>query len=357
MGKIFALAGFILISASSASLAQPRIATVAIYEMRDNTRSETNAQQPQQSGYNRRYSQSYRQPSQPVVPTASRLSVTIQDMLAQAIVSTNKFRVVERSQLRVLLNEQAKARSGLITSDTPGQIGGFEGADYLIYGSINQASSDRRTHALSAKNSGSGAAILGRLLGAQSSQAQQAPQSCTYDLTTISINIKIVDARSGEVRYSAPVDQSGITYTNCPGLSASTITDVFRLSARVLAFNLVTAIYPMQVASILPSRELIVNYGQGFLGLQDLLTVYSKGAEIRDPATGERIGNDETLIGLAEVSEVNAKFSKATPIYGFGTPAAIGSIVRVATEQQRKEWEQIKAKARAEAEAANKRRR
>jgi curli biogenesis system outer membrane secretion channel CsgG len=353
MGKSNLAFMTMLMTASTPLFAEPRVATVAIYEMRDNTRQEVQPTQQQNYGYNRGYSgRTNGQPSPPAPAVQSKLALTIQDTLSQAIVSTNKFRVVERSQLRVLLNEQLKGRSGLVTSDTPNRIGGFEGADYLIYGSINQLNFDQRTHTLSpAKNGNSGAAFLGALLGGQSPQAPQPPQTCRYVLGSISINIRIVDAQTGEVRYSAPVDLKEITDTDCPGVPTE---NIYRKAGQTLAFNLVTAIYPMQVASILPSRELIINYGRDFLSLGTLLTIYSKGAEIRDPATGQTIGNDETLIGLAEISEVSAQLSKGTPVLGFDTPAVIGSIARIATDQQRKEWEEIKTKARAAAEAANK---
>lgn len=61
-------------------------------------------------------------------------------MLETAIAATSKFRVVERNSLGKLVGEQARARSGLVTSNTAGKVGGFEGADFLIYGSITSAS-------------------------------------------------------------------------------------------------------------------------------------------------------------------------------------------------------------------------
>jgi curli biogenesis system outer membrane secretion channel CsgG len=345
--------------ATSPLWAQQQKPVVGIYEMQDNTRTEPEPRRASQSGYSRRYEEAVSQSSQSTLRQPSQLSMQIQDMLAQAIVATNKFSVIERSQLRYLINEQLKARSGLVTTNTPGRIGGFEGVDYLIYGTINQASTERKTHTQTTENKNYGLSVLGSFLsgGQQSSQPKQFTQSCLYDLFTLSINIKITDARTGEVRYSSPVDQNGITATNCPGVEASTVADVQRRSSRDLAFNLVTAIYPMQVASILSNGHFVVNYGEGSLAPQELLAFYSKGAEILDPATGERIGNDEVLIGLAEVSEVNVKFSKVIPVYGFGTPASVGSIARKATPQLTQEWEQMKANAKAEAEAPKRKKR
>ena len=67
-------------------------------------------------------------------------------MIETAIAQTSKFRVIERERLNTLVGEQARAKSGLVTTNRPGRIGGFEGADYLIYGSITSVSASNKTN-------------------------------------------------------------------------------------------------------------------------------------------------------------------------------------------------------------------
>jgi curli biogenesis system outer membrane secretion channel CsgG len=342
MLKFLSISAITLLVAASPVCAQQRKPVVAIYEIQDNTSPAPDPRYQRQSGYGNR--NQTRQGNDEASGTATQLSTQLQDMLAQAIVSTNKFVVIERSQLRILVGEQLKARSGLVTTNTPNQIGGFEGADFLIYGAINQASSQVNTFTQAVDNKNYGLSVLGSLLGGGGqAQPKQFTQSCRYQLVTLSLNISIVDARSARVRYSSPVDQQGITWTDCPNAKPDTLTDIYRKTAQQLAFKLVTAIYPMKVASSLPDSTLIINYGEGFLKPEDLVTVYSKGATIRDPETGEVIGNDEIKVGIAQVTEVTAKFSKAKPIYGYGdtptiltfvTPPSVGSIVRMSSEQE-----------------------
>lgn len=342
MKKISLLTAMALLVAATPVCAQQRKPVVAIYEMQDNTSPAPDPRYGRQSGYGNRYQTQQREGD--AGGTTTQLSTQLQDMLAQAIVSTNKFVVIERSQLRVLVGEQMKARAGLVTTNTPNQIGGFEGADFLIYGAINQASSQVNTFTQAVDNKNYGLSVLGAFLGGGGqAQPKQFTQTCRYQLVTLSLNIRIVDARSGQVRYSSPVDQKGITATDCPNVKPVTLADIYRTTAQQLAFKLVTAIYPMQVASTLPDSTLTINYGEGFLKPEDLVTVYSKGASIRDPATGEVIGNDEIKVGIAQVTEVNARFSKARPIYGYGDPPTIlafvippsvGSIVRLSSEQE-----------------------
>jgi curli biogenesis system outer membrane secretion channel CsgG len=65
-------------------------------------------------------------------------AATFSTMIETAIASTNHFRVVERERLGRLLGEQGRARAGIVTSrNVPhARVGGFEGVDYLIYGTI-----------------------------------------------------------------------------------------------------------------------------------------------------------------------------------------------------------------------------
>jgi len=63
-------------------------------------------------------------------------------MIQAAVAQTGRFRVMERD-FDQLLGEQQDANNGLVTTNTPGRTGGFEGADFLIYGTITAASSGR----------------------------------------------------------------------------------------------------------------------------------------------------------------------------------------------------------------------
>ncbi len=64
------------------------------------------------------------------------------------------------------------------------------------------------------------------------------------------------------------------------------------------------------------------------------MAVNSKGDEIRDPATGDVIGNRETTLGLIRISEVQPRLSRATPMTPFAAPPPAGSIVRPATSDE-----------------------
>ena len=57
-------------------------------------------------------------------------------MLTNELAATGKFRMVERSQLESVLQEQNLAASGRVQGGTGARIGKLVGADYLVTGTV-----------------------------------------------------------------------------------------------------------------------------------------------------------------------------------------------------------------------------
>ncbi len=239
-------------------------------------------------------------------------------MIETSIAATNKFRIIERERLGKLIGEQARAKSGLVTTNRPGRVGGFEGADFLIYGSITNVSVSQKSDV--------GASMLGSLFAPQGSTV-----SCSNTVATVSIDIKITDADSGEIRYVRRIDETLKSASACSGTAQIDTSVLLRSAADKIAAGIVTAIYPIQIATVQADGVFILNYGEGSVQPGATMSVFTKGEEFVDPATGEKLGNNETLLGLIRITDVTARFSKALPVAGFATAAPIGAIVRTAT--------------------------
>jgi hypothetical protein len=65
------------------------------------------------------------------------------------------------------------------------------------------------------------------------------------------------------------------------------------------------------------------------------MTVFQTGAVIKDPATGEVIGKDESRLGFIQITDVQPRLSKAVPISAFAVTPPVGAIVRPATEEEK----------------------
>lgn len=242
-------------------------------------------------------------------------AATFSTMIETAIAGTSKFRVIERERLGKLVGEQARAKSGLVTTNTPGKVGGFEGADFLIYGTITT---------LSVVNKADVAGNLFNSMLGNNTNAQ-----CNNTFATLGIDIKITDARTGEVRYVNRLNEIQKSSAGCGGaMAAVDSAALMRAAADKVATGLVTAIYPVQIAAVQADGVIVLNYGEGAILPGAVMAIFSKGEVIRDPATGEILANNETKLGYLRVTDVLGRVSKAAPISAFETPPPVGAIVR-----------------------------
>ncbi len=66
------------------------------------------------------------------------LARAFEESLVTSLISTGRFKVVERTQMKKLLSEAKLSLSGIISEDQAKAIGGILGADYLVIGSISK---------------------------------------------------------------------------------------------------------------------------------------------------------------------------------------------------------------------------
>lgn len=255
--------------------------------------------------------------------TGNAQAQTFSTMIETAITGTNKFRVIERSGLNKLLREQGGGRTGLTTTNRPGKVGGFEGVDYLVYGTITAISAKQKSNF--------GATFLGNLGNNGSSQ------SCNNTIASLEADIKITDANTGEVRYVTRISETQQGATSCGTAGQIDTAALLRGAADKVASGLVMTIYPIQVAAVQPDGTLVLNYGTGSVVPGSTMTVFAKGEAIVDPATGEVIASNETKLGLIEITDVQTRFSKARALTAFSSAPPVGAIVRAATADDRAE--------------------
>jgi len=119
----------------------------------------------------------------------------LSDMLTDSLFNTNRFILVERERLQDVIDEQDLADTGRFRQETVVPKGELEGAELLIRGSVTQFEPNCR--------GGSLLLISGK-------------QAC------VSINLRIVDARTGRIVNSTTVDGTsgtggvGLIFTTSP---------------------------------------------------------------------------------------------------------------------------------------------
>src|SRR5574339_987057 len=126
---------------------------------------------------------------------AGDVGSSLSDMLTDSLFNTNRFILVERERLKDVIEEQDLADTGRFRRETVAPKGELEGAELLIRGSVTQFEPNCR--------GGSLLLISGK-------------QAC------VSINLRIVDARTGRIVNSTTVDGTsgtagvGLVFTTSP---------------------------------------------------------------------------------------------------------------------------------------------
>ncbi len=109
------------------------------------------------------------------------------DMLTNELAATNAFRMVERDQLRAVLDEQNLAASGRVAAGTGAQIGQLTGAQYLVTGIVS-------AYEHNTKSSGGGLSFKGISVGGKSESAY------------LAVDLRVIDTTTGEVAFTRTIE-------------------------------------------------------------------------------------------------------------------------------------------------------
>jgi curli biogenesis system outer membrane secretion channel CsgG len=107
-------------------------------------------------------------------------------MLTNELAATRSFRVLERSKLEAVLEEQNLGASGRVAGQAA-QIGKLVGAQYLIAGTVTSYEED-------VSSSGGGISFGGVSLGGKSESAY------------LAVDLRVIDATTGEVAYVRTIE-------------------------------------------------------------------------------------------------------------------------------------------------------
>jgi len=189
--------------------------------------------------------------------TVSEASVAFQDNLIAALVDRDRFRVLERDKLDLILQEQKLSRSDLI---------------------------DRST-----------ALRLGRLVAAQSI----IPGSIIETRAGIEIVARMIDTETSEIMATEDVYQEA---KDLPAL---------RSLAEGMAIKFHRE-FPLLGGLVIQSKgkQIFTDLGKGKIKLQRRLIVYRE-EPIEHPVTGKVLGADNEILGHARVTQVLPEMSRA----------------------------------------------
>jgi len=232
-----------------------------------------------------------------------------QIMLETQMQKVGRFRIMERNRVDEVLSEQGLQGE---FSDT-GTSMNLSAIDYLVYGSITK-------------------------FGSKQKEVSTGKFATVKIISEFGVDIKVVDASSGEVRRAENIEVSMTTGTGMATKGITTgesvadpLSDIQRRAAKQVAAAISESIFPIEVITFREDSDssccAYVNYGEALLTIGDRLKIIQKGEPLIDETTGLDLGSTEKTIGIVEITESLAKFSKAKIVSG-GTPGK-GQLARI----------------------------
>ncbi len=241
------------------------------------------------------------------IPDASwQLGEGLTEMLTTELFKTGRFVMVERAALADVVKEQELGQTGLVTKETASRVGDMLGAQLLVTGAVTEFDE-------SSAGGGTGINVAGIAFGYRGNTAH------------VAVDVRLVEVNTGQILKSfsavgkaqdagwALSGTRGVTTIGSDAFNKTPLGQATREAiARAVAFissEMETMPWTGRVVAA-KGDEILLNAGQNAnLRPGAKFVVYSKGEDLRDPATGAVLGSRDTLVGTVVVRDVQELFS------------------------------------------------
>jgi curli biogenesis system outer membrane secretion channel CsgG len=255
-----------------------------------------------------------------VAPTPKLAQVQVAnllDLLTTATINTNRFQLVERKEIESVLSEQDLGASGRAQKGTSPKTGQMQGAQYMLYASVNDWTPDKSHRSA---GGGSGRPSILNILNVDKSVAE------------VAMSFRMLDASSGKILFStterATVESWGVGFGGFQHGSGGggSVKDTSPISNAVQAC-INKGIYRLamwvkdrpwrgRVVKVAGSRVYISAGGDDGITQGLVLDALAHGEELIDPATGTSLGRTLERVGTVQVAEVENNYAIATIVDG-----------------------------------------
>ena len=237
------------------------------------------------------------------------------DQLADALIQSGKFVVIERQTLEDVIAEQDIAASGRAAVSGTAQTGKIIPAQILLKGTVSEFEAETQ-------KGGTGITVSGISLGSSKSQAH------------VAVIVRIIDSTSGQVLDSVRVegearakglklgiDKGGVdfgteSFKKTPLGKATQIAidkAVIEISERLGKIPFEGRIVKIEGDTIYTNIGSRNDVAEG-----SIFNVVVEGEALTDPVTGESLGAGRAPAGTIKVHSIEEKFSKAAAQSGQG---------------------------------------
>jgi curli biogenesis system outer membrane secretion channel CsgG len=255
--------------------------------------------------------------------SAEMLSTLFSQRLAAGLVQTNKFAVLDRESLR----DFAAEKNVLFSLDAPlseqAKLAETLGADYLLVGTITQASIERIQKNLQAANY----------------TTNEYTARLNFDYRLVDNATKQIVLASNAQKYLKNEDVRNLSDEQDPDKwNAAQIRDAFiSIVVNDVIEAIINRVYPITIADVQPDDGVIIlNQGGERMAAGMVLDVFKQGREVFDADTGESLGTTENRIATIEIKKVAPTMSYAAIVDGDLSQIYKGLVCRIREQKKSK---------------------
>jgi curli biogenesis system outer membrane secretion channel CsgG len=255
--------------------------------------------------------------------SAEMLSTLFSQRLAAGLVQTNKFAVLDRESLR----DFAAEKNVLFSLDAPlseqAKLAETLGADYLLVGTITQASIERIQKNLQAANY----------------TTNEYTARLNFDYRLVDNATKQIVLASNAQKYLKNEDVRNLSDEQDPDKwNAAQIRDAFiSIVVNDVIEAIINRVYPITIADVQPDDGVIIlNQGGERMAAGMVLDVFKQGREVFDADTGESLGTTENRIATIEIKRVAPTMSYAAIVNGDLSQISKGLVCRIREQKKSK---------------------
>lgn len=221
-------------------------------------------------------------------------SPVLREMTLTKMHKSGKFTVVEQARKNEIKSQMDNEMDGDFDEADLITRGKMKSAKYSVFGTITRFQTDRTQK---------GNSIFG---GKEDV------------MMTISLDMRLIDNELGTIICSDEVTASIPTHTEQSGFmgfgtateNQGAIGDLLKKLSKNIVFKIATTLWPVTVISDPIDGVILINVGDSFVEIGDILSAYSIGDSIVDPTTGEILGASEKFVGNIRVCETLPGYSK-----------------------------------------------
>lgn len=229
-----------------------------------------------------------------------------------------KFSVVEREKIALVMKEQGLSSAGALDPQTAAKVGRILGVKYIVTGGIDKFVINTTRGGIG------GLGIGGRMTTAD------ATINVRFIDTTTAERVIAVSADGQVKKGGGSIRGTGLERDAEWGIASETIQKASKAVVDKLMCQLGTLSAAAGPASGIDMRVIKVDGSKAFINVGsssgikvgDTFKIFSLGEELIDPVTGAKLGSTEKETGTAVVSEVQERFAIVT-VTGTAAPKSV----------------------------------